>query len=133
MGFEGPEGLGLGLTEGANGLEYDLDHVVLRVPDPDRTGAELVELGFARGDEGLVIADRSLKLEPGEPGEPERPLLNHLAVLVDSAEEHLEEARRRDLEVEDVKDAPNTLAVFVRGPDGIRLEYVEHKPGFSLR
>ena len=133
VGFEGPEGLGLGLVEGANGLEYDLDHVVLRVPDPDRTGAELVELGFARGDDGLVIADRSLKLEPGGPSEPERPLLNHLAVLVDSAEEHLDEARRRDLEVEDVKDAPNTLAVFVRGPDGIRLEYVEHKPGFSLR
>ena len=54
-------------------------------------------------------------------------------MLVDSAEEHLEEARRRELEVEDVKDAPNTLAVFVRGPDGIRIEYVEHKPGFSLR
>jgi catechol 2,3-dioxygenase-like lactoylglutathione lyase family enzyme len=131
--FEGPEGLGLGLGEGANGLEYDLDHVVLRVPDPERTGAELQKLGFAPGEDALVVADRALKLERGGPGEPERPLLNHLALLVDSADEHLEEARRRELDVEDVKDAPNTLAVFVRGPDGIRVEYVEHKPGFSLR
>jgi catechol 2,3-dioxygenase-like lactoylglutathione lyase family enzyme len=133
VSFEGPEGLGLGLTAGANGLEYDLDHVVLRVPDPEQTAAELLELGFAPGEDGLVIGNRSLRLERGGPAPPERPLLNHLAVLVDSAEEHLEEARRRQLDVEDVKDAPNTLAVFVRGPDGIRLEYVEHKPGFSLR
>jgi catechol 2,3-dioxygenase-like lactoylglutathione lyase family enzyme len=134
VSFEGPEGIGFGLVEATNrGLEYDLDHVVLRVPDPERTESELLGLGFDRADHGLVIADRSLKLERGSAGEPERPLLNHLAVLVDSAEEHLDEARRRELEIDDVKDAPNTLAVFVRGPDGIRLEYVEHKPGFSLR
>ena len=29
-------------------------------------------------------------------------------------------------------DAENTIAVFVMGPDGIKLEYVEHKPSFSL-
>jgi catechol 2,3-dioxygenase-like lactoylglutathione lyase family enzyme len=131
--FEGPEGVGLGLAEGAGGLDYDLGHVVLCVSDPERVSRELVELGFASGNGRLVIADRGLELRAGDPGAPERPLLNHLAVLVDSAEEHLEEARRRQVEVEDVKDAPNTLAVFVRGPDGIRLEYVEHKPGFSLR
>jgi catechol 2,3-dioxygenase-like lactoylglutathione lyase family enzyme len=130
--FEGPEGLGLGLSQGANGLDYDLDHVVLRVPDPERTAAELLELGFSRRDGGLAVADRALKLEQGDPGEPDQPLLNHLALLVESADEHLEEARRRGLEVDDVKDAPNTLAVFVWGPDGIKLEYVEHKPGFSL-
>lgn len=131
--FQGPEGIGLGLTEGADGLEYDLDHVVLRVSDPERTASELQGLGFAPGDRGLVVADRALKLEPGGDGEPERPLLNHLALLVDSAEEHIEEARRRELEIDDVKDAANTLAVFVRGPEGVRVEYVEHKPGFSLR
>ena len=30
------------------------------------------------------------------------------------------------------KDAANTYAVFVNGPDGVKLEYVEHKPSFSL-
>src|SRR4051794_20157717 len=130
--FEGPEGLGLGLRQGAGEPDYDLDHVVLRVRDPQRTADELLELGFSRRDGRLTVADRALKLEQGDPGEPERPLLNHLALLVESADEHLEEARRRGLEVDDVKDAPNTLAVFVWGPDGIKLEYVEHKPGFSL-
>ena len=131
--FEGPEGLGLGLAAGAGELEYDLDHVVLRVPDPERTRPELAGLGFAEQDGRLAIADRAVELREGDQGDLERPLLNHLAVLVDSAEEHLKEARSRQLEVEDVKDAPNTLAVYVRGPDGIRLGYVEHKPGFSLR
>jgi hypothetical protein len=32
----------------------------------------------------------------------------------------------------DVVDAPNTLAVFVWTPGRVKLEYVEHKPSFSL-
>ena len=32
----------------------------------------------------------------------------------------------------DVVDAANTYAVFVMGPERIKLEYVEHKPTFSL-
>ncbi len=43
-----------------------------------------------------------------------------------------EEARERGIEIADVKDAENTLAVFVWGPDSVKVEYVEHKPGFSL-
>ena len=35
-------------------------------------------------------------------------------------------------EIADIVDAANTYAVFVWGPDGIKLEYVEHKPTFSL-
>src|ERR671923_10358 len=36
--FDAPEGLGLGLVERpAPGVEYDIDHVVLRVPDPGVT------------------------------------------------------------------------------------------------
>ncbi len=66
------------------------------------------------------------------PGESERPLLNHLGLRVKSADEHIEEAERRGLEIADVVDAPNTYAVFLWGPDRIKLEYVEHKPTFSL-
>ena len=36
------------------------------------------------------------------------------------------------VEVADVVDAANTYAVFVVGPEGVKLEYVEHKPSFSL-
>jgi catechol 2,3-dioxygenase-like lactoylglutathione lyase family enzyme len=129
--LEAPEGLRLGLTAGV-GVDYDLDHVVLRVPDPERTAAGLAELGFARRDGTLVVADRQLRLEAGGSGEGERPLLNHLAVLVESAGELRRELEARGLEIDKVVDAENTLAVFVRGPDGIQVEYVEHKPGFSL-
>jgi hypothetical protein len=34
--------------------------------------------------------------------------------------------------IEKTVDAENTLAVFVTGPDAITVEYVEHKPTFSL-
>ncbi len=110
----------------------DLDHVVLRVPDPVATAAELAELGLERDGERLRVRDREVVLQSGNAGEGERPLLNHLAFLVDSAEDVEREARTRGLAIEDFVDAPNTLAVFLRGPDRIRLEYVEHKPGFSL-
>jgi catechol 2,3-dioxygenase-like lactoylglutathione lyase family enzyme len=126
-----PEGLRIGIAE-AEGLDYDLDHVVLRVDDPERTGAELADLGFARGDGRLVVADREVRLRPGGAGATNRPLLNHLALLVDSADEVRAEAERRELEIDKVVNAENTLAVFVRGPDGLLVEYVEHKPGFSL-
>ena len=36
------------------------------------------------------------------------------------------------IEIADVVDAANTYAVFVWGPERIKLEYVEHKPTFSL-
>jgi catechol 2,3-dioxygenase-like lactoylglutathione lyase family enzyme len=131
--FQGPEGLGLGLVQGVgDGPEYDIDHVVLRVPEPDRTSGELSQLGFERSNGRLSVADKHLRLERGDAGESEQPLLNHLALLVDSAGELEREAEARGLEVADVVDAANTLAVFVWGPDRIKIEYVEHKPGFSL-
>jgi len=130
--LDGPEGLRLALVERAEAVDYDLDHVVLRVPDPGASAATLRELGFERRDGALAVADRGLRLTGGGRGEGERPLLNHLALLVDSAEESRAEAERRGVEVADFVDAPNTLAVFVWGPDRIKLEYVEHKPGFSL-
>ena len=131
--FETAEGLGLGLTAGnGEGPEYDIDHVVLRVPDPYRTLDELSTLGFERHNGALGVADKGLRLAAGGSGEGERPLLNHIALLVDSADALHEEAKRRGLEVADYVDAANTLAVFVWGPDRIKLEYVEHKPGFSL-
>jgi catechol 2,3-dioxygenase-like lactoylglutathione lyase family enzyme len=127
-----PEGLELALVEQPEGVDYDLDHVVLRVADPDASAAALGKLGFERRDGGLAVADRELRLTGGGRPEGGRPLLNHLALLVDSAEESRAEAERRGVEVADFVDAPNTLAVFVWGPDRIKLEYVEHKPGFSL-
>jgi len=126
-----PEGLRLGLVGGAP-AGTDLDHVVLRVSDVDAMAEALAELGFARDGTRLRVADRWVELEAGGEAEGDRPLLNHLAVLVDSAMEVADEAQRRGAEVADVVDAPNTLAVFLWGPDNVKLEFVEHKPGFSL-
>jgi catechol 2,3-dioxygenase-like lactoylglutathione lyase family enzyme len=130
--FEGPEGLGLGLVRAQTDLDYDLDHVVLRVPDPAATAEALDAFGFDRSDGRLAVADKHLRLEEADVHEGERPLLNHIALLVDSANAVENAARERGIEIDDIKDAANTLAVFLRGPDRIRIEYVEHKPSFSL-
>ncbi len=133
VAFEGPDGLGLGLRQvDSPQVEYDLESVVLRVPDPPTTYDRLAPLGFDRLDGALVLEDKRLLLERGDPGEGERPLLNHIAMLVDSAAGVRDEAERRGVEVADFVDAANTWAVFLWGPDRIRLEYVEHKPGFAL-
>ena len=53
-------------------------------------------------------------------------------MLVPSADEQLAESERLGVEVADVVDAANTKAVFVWGPERVKVEYVEHKPTFSL-
>jgi catechol 2,3-dioxygenase-like lactoylglutathione lyase family enzyme len=136
--FELAEGIGLGLVQAESDLDYDLDHVALRSADPQATASEYGSLGFraaAPGPSGcprVEVGGAWIEFHPGEPGVPEQPLLNHLAVLVDSAEEHVAAARDLGVEIDDVVDAPNTLAVFVWGPERVRIEYVEHKPTFSL-
>jgi catechol 2,3-dioxygenase-like lactoylglutathione lyase family enzyme len=136
--FQGPEGLGLGLVAAPDvEVEYDIDHVVLRVPQPERTRDGLAELGLSPdGEQGgearLTVGDKAVALVQADVSEGERPLLNHIALLVDSGQAQLEEAKRRGIEIAEVRDAANTFAVFVWGPDRIKLEYVEHKPTFSL-
>jgi catechol 2,3-dioxygenase-like lactoylglutathione lyase family enzyme len=131
--FEGPAGLGLGLVSVPDAdLDYDIDHVVLRVPDPAASRERFTTLGFRPDGERLQVGDKWMVLEAGAVAPTERPLLNHIALLVDSGREQLAEAERRGLDVAEVRDAANTYAVFLWGPDGIKLEYVEHKPGFAL-
>jgi catechol 2,3-dioxygenase-like lactoylglutathione lyase family enzyme len=129
--FMAPEGLPLGLVE-ADGIDYDLDHVVLNASDPGRSFAELSGLGFTARDGKLWVGDSYVEVEKGPVGDPDRSLLNHLALRVESAEAHISEARERDLEIADIVDAPNTYALFVWGPERVKIEYVEHKESFSL-
>jgi catechol 2,3-dioxygenase-like lactoylglutathione lyase family enzyme len=129
--FEAPGGVPLALVQ-RGGTQFDLDHVVLRLPDREGALAELTTLGFERHNGGLRVADRELRVVEGETADAGRPLLNHIALLVDSADAVKRDAEERGVEIDDVKDAPNTLAVFLRGPAGVRIEYVEHKPGFAL-
>jgi catechol 2,3-dioxygenase-like lactoylglutathione lyase family enzyme len=136
--FELGEGVALGLVEADTDLDYDLDHVALRSADPQATASEYGSLGFRAAAPGrsncprVEVGGAWIEFQPGEPGAPEQPLLNHLAVLVDSADEHEAAARDLGVEIDNVVDAANTLAVFVWGPERVRIEYVEHKPTFSL-
>jgi catechol 2,3-dioxygenase-like lactoylglutathione lyase family enzyme len=136
--FELGEGVAIGLVQADTDLDYDLDHVALRSADPQATASEYGSLGFraaAPGPSGcprVEVGGAWIEFQPGKPGAPEQPLLNHLAVLVDSADEHEAAARDLGVEIDNVVDAPNTLAVFVWGPERVRIEYVEHKPTFSL-
>jgi catechol 2,3-dioxygenase-like lactoylglutathione lyase family enzyme len=129
--FTAPEGLPLGFVE-ADGIDYDLHHVVLNATDPNRSFAELSGLGFTQRNGKLWVGDSYVEVEEGPVSDPEHSLLNHLALRVESADAHIEEARERKLDIADIVDAPNTYALFVWGPERVKLEYVEHKESFSL-
>jgi catechol 2,3-dioxygenase-like lactoylglutathione lyase family enzyme len=125
------------LVEAPTDVDYDLDHVALYAAEPEETASRYLELGFAAAEPSddrhprVEVGGAFVEFHDGEPGDPDKPLLNHVAVLVDSADEHTEEAERLGI-VDRVVDAANTRAVFVWGPDRVRIEYVEHKPGFAL-
>jgi catechol 2,3-dioxygenase-like lactoylglutathione lyase family enzyme len=132
--FDAGEGVRIVLVEHPSAAEYDLDHVALLSPDPDAAAAEYERYGFRpAGDARVELNGAFLQLEPGSVEPTERPLLNHLAVLVDSADDAIADAEEVGIEVESTVDAANTYAAFMTGPDGVRIEYVEHKPSFSLK
>jgi catechol 2,3-dioxygenase-like lactoylglutathione lyase family enzyme len=132
------DGLEVRLVPAPIDPETDLDHVALFSHSPEATAEAYLELGFEPaeprpgGVPRVQAGGAFVEFHEGNPGEPERPLLNHIAVLVPSADDQLEEARALGLEVADVVDAANTKAVFVWGPERVKIEYVEHKPTFSL-
>jgi catechol 2,3-dioxygenase-like lactoylglutathione lyase family enzyme len=131
------EGVEIRLVEAPTDVDYDLDHVALYTGDPASTATAYRAFGFnesepSNGVPRVQIGGAHVEFHQGDVGEPERPLLNHLAVLVDSAEQHRQNAEDAGIEVESFVDAENTIAVFLWGPDRVRIEYVEHKPTFSL-
>jgi catechol 2,3-dioxygenase-like lactoylglutathione lyase family enzyme len=131
------QGVRVRLVEAPTDSEYDLDHVALYSADPAQTAEQYERFGFdaappsADGHPRVEVGGAYIEFHPGNPGDPEKPLLNHLAVLVDSVDEHISEAEEMGV-VDNVVDAANTRAVFVWGPERVRIEYVEHKPEFAL-
>jgi catechol 2,3-dioxygenase-like lactoylglutathione lyase family enzyme len=131
------EGIRVRLVEAPTDVDYDLDHVALYSSNPGETAQEYQRYGFsaaepsADGHPRVEVGGAYVEFHPGDPGAPEQPLLNHLAVLVDSVDEHIAEAEDMGV-VDNVVDAANTRAVFVWGPERVRIEYVEHKPEFAL-
>ena len=133
--FTGPEGLPLALVPGQGVFtEYDLDGLVLRSGDPEGSARGFVEMGFAPGEDATTVkaGEYRLRLVSSASGGAAQGMLYHLGCLVDSAEDHRKQAEEQGLEIQDFVEGPNTVAVFVRGPEGVSVEYVEHKPTFSL-
>jgi len=131
--FDVGEGIHLTLVEAETDVDYDLDHVALLSADPDQTARSYERYGFQpAGPARVEVGGAFVEFMQGAPGEPERPLLNHLAVLVESADEVIASAGELGIEVESVVDAANTYAAFLWGPERVRIEYVEHKSTFSL-
>jgi catechol 2,3-dioxygenase-like lactoylglutathione lyase family enzyme len=131
--FEVGEGIFITLVEAPTDVEYDLDHVALWSAAPEVTAQEYLRYGFAEaGAKRVEVGGAYVEFHEGDPGAPAKPVLNHIAVLVDSADEVVADAKDLAIELESVVDAANTLAAFLWGPDRVRIEYVEHKPTFSL-
>jgi catechol 2,3-dioxygenase-like lactoylglutathione lyase family enzyme len=104
--FDVGGGIALTLVEGATDVEYDLDHVALATRDPAATAQAYERYGFAPAGAGRVeVGGAFVELHAGDPGQGERPLLNHIAVLVDSADDVVAEAGVTGIEVESVVDA----------------------------
>jgi catechol 2,3-dioxygenase-like lactoylglutathione lyase family enzyme len=115
--FDVEEGLRLGLVEAETEVEYDLDHVALFSAEPEQTAERYRDFGFApSGDRRVEVGGAFVEFHEG-----------------DSADETLEEAKDAGMDVVDVVDAPNTYAIFVWGPEGVKIEYVEQKPTFALK
>jgi len=131
--FDIGDGINVTLVEAPTDVDYDLDHVALWSASPDEVAADYTRYGFEPAGPGRVeVGGAYVELHPGSIEQTERPLLNHIAVLVDSADDVVADAADQAIEVESVVDAANTYAAFLIGPDRVRIEYVEHKPTFSL-
>src|SRR5438445_2910214 len=87
------EGIRVKLVEARTDVDYDLDHVALFTENPAGTAEAYTELGFESaspsedGHPRVEVGGAYIEFHRGAPGSPEKPLLNHLAVLVDSADE----------------------------------------------
>jgi hypothetical protein len=132
------EGLQLGLMPTDPDGEVEVAGVTLLARDPAASARYWLRLGLEptpKGEDGSVrvqIGGAYLELVPGSVASTERPLLNHLGVLVESFDDLRRAVEEQGLDVDKVVDADNSRALFVTGPDGVHLEYIEHKPSFAL-
>jgi catechol 2,3-dioxygenase-like lactoylglutathione lyase family enzyme len=117
--------------------DVTVDHVALLATDPEESAARWERFGVTPagqvGDVARVhVGSAVIELHPGSPRPTERPILNHLGLLVESIEEAQRSIAERGLAVTREVEGDSSYAVFVEGPDGVELEYIEHKPSFAL-
>src|SRR5205085_6766290 len=80
------------VVEAPTDVEFDLDHVALFSATPEDTANAYLNLGFSPAEPGadgvprVEVGGAYVEFHEGDPGAPEKPLLNHLAVLVESTD-----------------------------------------------
>ncbi|MCR0981761.1 VOC family protein [Roseomonas populi] len=122
--------------------QFAFDHVHLRSPDPDVTGAWFVDhLGavHVRRQEGpsslrvvLDLGGLNLFVDrvPGDtPSPPKAPFMGieHLALAVKGIDAVVEELRGKGVRivVEPNNPNPTTRIAFIEGPENVRVELLE--------
>lgn len=125
---------------------FAFDHVHLRSPDPDATGAWFVESFEAvhvRRQEGptslrvvLDLGGLNLfidRVPEGTPLVPPAPFLGieHLALAVTGIDAVVEDLRAKGVRIvmEPNNPNPTTRIAFVEGPERVRVELLERSPG----
>jgi catechol 2,3-dioxygenase-like lactoylglutathione lyase family enzyme len=131
------DALDIRLVPAAPEGDIEVGAVALAVEDPQASARAWRDFGFTSDvgqEEGerLRVGDIDLLLTPAAGTASDLGRLDHLGLLVASLDETLEEATEQRLEIDRVVDADNSRAAFVEGPDGVTLEYIEHKPSFAL-
>lgn len=135
--FDAGEGLAVELVPAPAEGHVELRHVGLLVRDPSASADAWLAYGFEKASrigtaERVRIGGASVELYAGDPPATDRPLLNHLGLLVESLAGFTESAAEQGFDVTREIDAENSKAIFVRGPDGVEVEYIEHRPSFVL-
>ena len=125
------------LVEAPTDVEYDLDHVALFTADPEATAEAYLDFGFqpAEPKDGIVrveVGGAYVEFHEGDPGSRSgrcstiSPSSSTRRTST-SATPRTQASRSRASSTRRTR-----YAVFLWGPDRVRIEYVEHKPSFSL-
>jgi catechol 2,3-dioxygenase-like lactoylglutathione lyase family enzyme len=132
------DGLRLELVPADPEGEVEVVHFAVVTPDPASSAREWLQFGFApapKSTDGVPrvrLGSQHVELHTARPEPTDRPLLNHLGLLVDDLDELRASVDSMGVAVNREVDAENSRALFLDGPDGVELEYIEHKPSFAL-
>ena len=114
--------------------DYDLEGLVLRSGDPEGSASAFVEMGFASGDDVTTVnaGEYRLHLVQGTQVKRLRVCSFISAASLTRPRPTASRPRSRDSISRTSSRGRTLLAVFVRGPEDVSVEYIEHKPTFSL-
>jgi hypothetical protein len=132
------DGLRLDLVPADPEGEVEVAYLAVVTPDSASSARDWLRFGFGPAPKGasgvphVRLGAQHVELHAGKPEPTSRPLLNHLGLLVESLDEVRAWVDSTGVAVNREVDAENSRALFLDGPDGIELEYIEHKPSFAL-